>query len=467
MSASRAWAPGTVSTSPTGEVTRTSSSPTTPSRPSTPHWSRRPSAASTCEGCSGGPTGTVSASAPTGIATWARRSARPAGSACGTCGCARAALTTRSSWSSGTPRTRRATSPTSAASTCVTAGATTTTHDGDPQPVELAKAYGPTPPWHDVQVAIQGPAVHDVETTFRERWEDSTPLTAQPGAPGLELAAPRGPRPTSRWPPRHRLPLRDPTGTTSSRSVRTFPVISPKGFDFAPEGERSVMLSNTKAIAQADRLVYVEDQYLWSRGRGRALRHCAAGEPRPPAGGGAADGARPRRHAGRGAAAVRAVPGDAHDHRGGRRPGRGVRPVQRGRATDLRALQDLRHRPPLGQRGLRQPQPALVDRRQRDRLHRRRRARRPRRARAPRTPSRGCCCAPWSPSTWAASPTTCPRTRTSCSTRWWRAPMPSTSGTPAACPDKKSGIRGRADRPGATPHRSGPPLGGERTSPVT
>ena len=47
--------------------------------------------------------------------------------------------------------------------------------------------------------------------------------------------------------------------------VRTFPVILPKGFDFAPEGERSVMLSNTKAIAQAERLVYVEDQYLWSR----------------------------------------------------------------------------------------------------------------------------------------------------------------------------------------------------------
>ena len=54
-------------------------------------------------------------------------------------------------------------------------------HHGDPQAVEIAKAYGPTPAWHDVQVAIQGPAVHDVETTFRERWEDSTPLTVNPG----------------------------------------------------------------------------------------------------------------------------------------------------------------------------------------------------------------------------------------------------------------------------------------------
>ena len=91
-------------------------------------------------------------------------------------------------------------------------------HDGDPQAVELAKAYGPTPAWHDVQVAIQGPAVHDVETTFRERWEDSTPLTAQPRAPGLELGAPRRTSPRNRWAPSHRLPRRGPKGTTSSRS---------------------------------------------------------------------------------------------------------------------------------------------------------------------------------------------------------------------------------------------------------
>src|SRR4029078_10054430 len=47
-------------------------------------------------------------------------------------------------------------------------------------------------------------------------------------------------------------------------------------YDFAPEGERSVMLGNTKAIAHAERLVYVEDQYLWSEEVGehfaRALR---------------------------------------------------------------------------------------------------------------------------------------------------------------------------------------------------
>ena len=129
--------------------------------------------------------------------------------------------------------------------------------------MELAKAYGPTPAWHDVQVAIQGPAVHDVETTFRERWEDSTPLTVNPGRLLSSLfhredlsAEPLG----DQSPP----PAPRPDGHDIVQIVRTFPVIAPKGFDFAPEGERSVMLSNTKAIAHADRLVYVEDQYLWS-----------------------------------------------------------------------------------------------------------------------------------------------------------------------------------------------------------
>ena len=40
--------------------------------------------------------------------------------------------------------------------------------------------YGATPPWHDIQAAIHGPAVYDVETVFRERWEDPTPLSRNP-----------------------------------------------------------------------------------------------------------------------------------------------------------------------------------------------------------------------------------------------------------------------------------------------
>ena len=53
-------------------------------------------------------------------------------------------------------------------------------HLGDSQALGMASEYGATPPWHDVQAAITGPAVHDVETVFRERWEDPTRLTRHP-----------------------------------------------------------------------------------------------------------------------------------------------------------------------------------------------------------------------------------------------------------------------------------------------
>ena len=53
-------------------------------------------------------------------------------------------------------------------------------HAGDPQPQAMAAVYGPRPPWHDVQLAIEGPAVGDVETVFRERWDDAQSLSRSP-----------------------------------------------------------------------------------------------------------------------------------------------------------------------------------------------------------------------------------------------------------------------------------------------
>jgi phosphatidylserine/phosphatidylglycerophosphate/cardiolipin synthase-like enzyme len=134
-------------------------------------------------------------------------------------------------------------------------------HRGDPQPVSMAAAYGPRPPWHDVQVEIRGPAVSDVETVFRERWEDPAPLTRNP----LRRLRDRlrgddstpGPLP-------ERLPDPPPCGSHAIQLLRTYPKRRPR-YAFAPNGERSIARGYRKVLARAERLVYLEDQYLWSQ----------------------------------------------------------------------------------------------------------------------------------------------------------------------------------------------------------
>ncbi|MFL6150997.1 MAG: phospholipase D family protein [Ornithinibacter sp.] len=142
-------------------------------------------------------------------------------------------------------------------------------HEGDLQVIAMPQAFGPRPAWHDVHVAIEGPAVFDVETTFRERWEDSTPLTLNPGRllSSLVQREPLTPRPLAEQtaPP----PSPAEAATEAVQILRTYPSILPKGYDFARQGERSVAHANTKAVAHARRLVYLEDQYLWSEEVGR------------------------------------------------------------------------------------------------------------------------------------------------------------------------------------------------------
>ena len=86
----------------------------------------------------------------------------------------------------------------------------------------MAEEYGPNPPWHDIQAAISGPAVHDVETVFRERWQDPTPLSRSPlrwcrgPAGGIDLDP--DPLPEQAPPP---PPV--PGGTHLVQLLRTYP----------------------------------------------------------------------------------------------------------------------------------------------------------------------------------------------------------------------------------------------------
>jgi phosphatidylserine/phosphatidylglycerophosphate/cardiolipin synthase-like enzyme len=134
-------------------------------------------------------------------------------------------------------------------------------HRGDPQPEQMDPAYGPTPAWHDVQAEVRGPAVGDIAMTFWERWNDRTPLERR--TPWNRLRAALGRQPVRTEQIGALEPDPPPAGKASVQVLRTYPEKTPP-YPFAARGERSLAREYHKAFSRARRLVYVEDQYLWS-----------------------------------------------------------------------------------------------------------------------------------------------------------------------------------------------------------
>jgi phosphatidylserine/phosphatidylglycerophosphate/cardiolipin synthase-like enzyme len=93
--------------------------------------------------------------------------------------------------------------------------------------------------WHDVATRIRGPLVGDVARHFAARWRE----VADDGA---ELAAPGEP---------------GPAGEVEAQLVRTVPE---KVYEFLPKGEFSIVEAYLRAVRSAKRLVYLENQFLWS-----------------------------------------------------------------------------------------------------------------------------------------------------------------------------------------------------------
>ena len=133
-------------------------------------------------------------------------------------------------------------------------------HAGDPQTSPFADAYGPTPAWHDVQLQLHGPVVREVEEVFRERWEDPAALSRLPWHVLPDLVH-RLPRTGSPLPPA--IPDPPAAGTCTVQLLRSYPRRRP-AYPFAPYGERSIARAYGKALSRAQRIVYIEDQYLWS-----------------------------------------------------------------------------------------------------------------------------------------------------------------------------------------------------------
>jgi phosphatidylserine/phosphatidylglycerophosphate/cardiolipin synthase-like enzyme len=135
-------------------------------------------------------------------------------------------------------------------------------HQGDPQVYELDKRYGDRPPWHDAQVEVRGPVIHDLAITFRERWEDPTPLDHR--NPVRRMLARRAHEPDDSPRPLPDMPeIPAPAGPHSIQVLRTYPYKRP-AFPFAVQGERSIARAYHKAYGRARALIYLEDQYFWS-----------------------------------------------------------------------------------------------------------------------------------------------------------------------------------------------------------
>jgi phosphatidylserine/phosphatidylglycerophosphate/cardiolipin synthase-like enzyme len=91
--------------------------------------------------------------------------------------------------------------------------------------------------WHDVTTRIRGPAVRDVADHFDLRWEELTgeQLEQQPAPP--------------------------PAGQARTQVVRT---IADGMYRRVPHGDFRILESYVRAIRQAQRFIYLENQFLWS-----------------------------------------------------------------------------------------------------------------------------------------------------------------------------------------------------------
>ncbi|MEV4532872.1 phospholipase D-like domain-containing protein [Asanoa sp. NPDC049518] len=136
------------------------------------------------------------------------------------------------------------------------------THLGDPQPVTMAGAYGKRPPWHDVQLKLRGPVVDVLDQVFRERWQDPMPLDIENPLAYLRDRLRHADLTADPLPDRPPAPPR--AGPHAVQVLRTYPAVRPS-YPFAPDGERTVARGYLKAVRRARRLIYLEDQYLWSR----------------------------------------------------------------------------------------------------------------------------------------------------------------------------------------------------------
>ena len=106
--------------------------------------------------------------------------------------------------------------------------------------------------WHDALSVLRGPVVADVADHFRERWQAVTGESLSP------------PKPQSS------------AGDIELQLVRTVPQ---RVYDFVPAGDFRILEAYMRALRSAEKLIYLENQFLWSSEIAAIMRQKLAHPP--------------------------------------------------------------------------------------------------------------------------------------------------------------------------------------------
>jgi phosphatidylserine/phosphatidylglycerophosphate/cardiolipin synthase-like enzyme len=91
--------------------------------------------------------------------------------------------------------------------------------------------------WHDMCARIAGPAVGDVAEHFRMRWEEVSGETLAPVVPA---------------------------GKAGELDVQIARTVPERIYGAVPNGDFRILESYVRALRSSDRLIYIENQFLWS-----------------------------------------------------------------------------------------------------------------------------------------------------------------------------------------------------------
>ena len=108
--------------------------------------------------------------------------------------------------------------------------------------------------WHDLAARVRGPLVADVAEHFAARWRAVTGERLPPPTPS------------------------EPAGDVEAQFVRTVPE---RVYPFAPKGDFRILESYLRALRSAQKLIYIENQFLWAPEIGAVLADKLRRPPTP------------------------------------------------------------------------------------------------------------------------------------------------------------------------------------------